>query len=247
MVKHPAVPYSFLNDLLNILIVDDDADDRQSLLDLLRPASCFTIHTATSTGEALTLLRGGRRFHCCITELGLDDVESDEFYIVRHYAQHSSVIIRTGAASAHKGATCAYLGARGVLDKESPFDRRVFFDMLTGNLLINIVNHRYSEHSNDTLNMATRTLLETAPKSVTEWADRMRITDRQLRNLWQTGSGFGVKHILFLFECFSRAFAFYKAELFGTQEDIKHAKQHFLQRHDAYFNTHRELLTFILS
>jgi len=157
------------------------------------------------------------------------------------------VIILTGAASAHKGAMCAYLGARGVLDKETPFDRQSFFDTLTGNLLINIVNHRYDENSNDTLNMATRTLLETAPKSVTEWADRMRITDRQLRNLWQTGSGFGVKHILFLFECFSRAFTYYEAALFGTPDDRKNAKHHFLQRHDAYFNTHRELLTFILS
>ena len=242
-----ASPFFFLDDLLNILIIDAGTEDRTRLANLLAPARCFCIEQAVSTSEAREKIRSGKRFHCIITELGMDDVDDDEFYIPRNYAHHCSVMILTASTSPVKGATCAWLGARAVFEKGDRFDERKFFLALTDMLTINIVNLRYSQNTNDTLNMATRTLLETAPQTVTEWADKMRITDRQLRNLWHTESGFGAKHILFLFHCFKRAFAYYETILFTPSHNKKEAERHFSQRHYSYFTTHRELLTFILS
>ena len=242
-----ASPFFFLDDLLNLLIIDPDDEARSRLATLLAPARCFNIEQATSTGEALEKIRNGKRFHCCITELGMNDVDNDEFFIPRHYAHHSSIMILTASPSPVKGATCAWLGVWDVFEKGPQFNERAFFSALTNMLMINIVNHRYSRYSNDTLNMATKTLLDSAPQSVTEWSDTMRITDRQLRNLWHTGSGFGAKHILFLFHCFKRAFTYYEIMEFGTSHEKQEAGRLFSQRHHTYFSTHRELLTFILS
>ena len=137
-------PYSFLDGLLNVLVIDPDERSQRKLGALLSPLSSITIHYGASTAAALTRLRGGKRFHCIITELGMDDVDNDEFYIIRHYAQHSSVIVVSGSPSTRKGATCAYLGARAVFDKGASFAPDAFIETLTNTLLINIVNHRYS-------------------------------------------------------------------------------------------------------
>ena len=233
--------------MLNILIVEDDPLSRTLLCELLEPASCYAVHTATTNGKALELLRSGKRFHACIIDLGINDVEDDEFYLLRHYARHSSIIVLTGSPSPQKGAACIQLGARAVFEKGTTFNGRLFFQHLNRMVLINVVNHRFNEWSGDTLNLATRTLFETNPRSVTDWAESMRITDRQLRNLWHSGLGFGAKHVLFLYNCLKNAFNYYENVLFENHRGERRSTPVTNQRHLAvYFQKNYELLTFLL-
>ena len=238
-------PFSFINDMLNLLIVDDTPSERNILSHLLEPATCYSLHFAGSNGKALEYLRSGKRFHVCIVDLGMTDVENDEFYLLKQYGNHSSIIVLTGSTSPQKGARCVNLGARAVFDKGTPFNVRNLFVTLNRMALINIVNHRYNEWSSDSVNQATRLLFENEPESVTEWAEAMRISDRQLRNIWHTSSGFGAKHILFLYHCFKNAFDYYTSTLFENGHSTESHSHR--QRFASYFITHRELLTFILS
>ena len=241
-------PFSFVDRTLNLLIVEDDTLGRELLLDMLSPVSCYKLYTATTNGKALELLRSGVRFHGCITDLGIDDVENDEFYLLRQYARHSSIIVLTGSPSPQKGATCIQLGARAVFEKGMTFSNKLFFKTLNYMVLINIVNHRYNEKAFDTLNSATRALFETEPASVTEWADQLRITDRQLRNLWHTGSGFGAKHVLYLFQCFSQAFEYYENMLFESDDELYRPSNRInKKRLAAYYQNQHEILSFMLS
>ncbi len=247
-MQHTAAhPFCFIDQILNLLVVDGDESGRESLCKLLEPVPCYAVHTAPTNKKALEMLRSGKRFHACIIELGIDDVENDEFYLLRHYAHHSSIIVVTGSPSPQKGATCIRLGARAVFDKGKSFSTGLFFQTLNRMVLINVVNHRFNEWSGDTLNLATRTLFDTAPQTVTGWADKMRLTDRQLRNLWHTGSGFGAKHVLFLFQCLTGAFKYYEATLFGSEEERKSADRFFKKHLFTYFQSHREIVTFLLS
>lgn len=238
-------PFSFIDNMLNLLIVDDTPPERNILTHVLARATCYSLHFAGSNGKALEYLRSGKRFHACIVDLGMTDVENDEFYLLKQYGNHSSIIVLTGSNSPQKGARCITLGARAVFDKGTPFNVHNLFVTLNRVVLINIVNHRYNEWSSDSVNQATRLLFENAPESVTEWAEAMRITDRQLRNIWHTGSGFGAKHILFLYHCFNSAFDYYTSALF--ENEYSSESHFFRQRFVSYFTTHRELLTFILS
>ncbi|MBN1306811.1 MAG: response regulator [Chitinispirillaceae bacterium] len=240
-------PFHFIDRMLTVLIVEDDPLGRDLLTGMLEPAACYAVHAAATNSKALELLRSGKRFHACIIDLGINDVDDDEYYLLRHYGRHSSIIVLTGSPSPRKGATCIQLGARAVFEKGASFDSRFFFQTLNRLVLVNVVNHRFNEGAGDTLNIATQTLFETSPGSVTQWAERLRITDRQLRNLWHTGSGFGAKQVLFLYHCLKNAFVHYETLLFGSSEECLASGRFSPPRLEAYFQEHQELLTFMLS
>lgn len=240
-------PFWFLDSLINILIVDDNLLSQQLLTELLSPVTCFSLYHASSNSSALTQLRSGKRFHTCIIDLGIDDVENDEFYLLRHYANHCSMLVLTGSSSPRKGATCIQLGARAVVDKGALFNNRVFFTTLCSATITSIVNHRYHDYAGDTLNLATKILFEKNPETVTAWADLMRITDRQMRNLWHAGSGFGAKQVLFLYQLLHNTSTYYDAMLFGDRKEQESAEHLATPRFTSYFNTHKEIITFLLT
>ncbi|MBN1760768.1 MAG: response regulator [Chitinispirillaceae bacterium] len=242
-----ANPFAFLDGTLSLLLVEDDPEQLAFLRSLTGGFPCYSVATASDNSGAIDRLRSGKRVHTCITDLGITDIGGDEFYLLRQYARHCSMIVLTGSTSPQKGATCIQLGARTVFDKGAPFHPADFMRTVNELTLISIVNHRYSESSGDTFNLATKILLKTNPRSVTEWADNLRITDRQLRNLWHTGSGFGAKHLLFLYQCCKSAFRYFESQLFLPETRSRFSPPSTPRHMAAYFENHRELLTFLLS
>lgn len=247
-MAEPIDHFQFISGTLNILIIDPEYRfGTLPYAELLSRLSCCKLFYAASNREALAYLKSGTRFHTCITELGIKDIEHDEFYLIRHYGSHSSILVVTDSKSPAKGALSARLGARWVFDKGSTFDLKRFYTVLSRVLLINVVNCRYDESAGDTLSAATKVLLDKQPVSVTEWADKMRITDRQLRNLWHTGSGFGAKQILFLHECFRSALKYYSIMFFSDEPRSMVKRQFFKKQFITYFRNHQDTLLFILS
>jgi DNA-binding NarL/FixJ family response regulator len=240
-------PFSFLDGMLNLLVIENDPGDREQLATLLKTLPCYSVTIASDNSSAIDALRSGKRMHACITDLGMDDIGGDEFYVLRQYAHHCSMIVLSGCRSPQKGAASVQFGARAVFDKGASFQSSSLIRTLNELTLINIVNHRYAESSGDTFNLATKILIKTNPQSVTEWAENMRITDRQLRNLWHTGSGFGAKHILFLYHCCKSTFRYYEERLFNIPKESRFTPPFSAKRLAAYFENHRKILTYLLS
>ena len=134
-----------------------------------------------------------------------------------------------------------------MLEKGASFDSREFFNIVSQNSILSIVNHKYSEFGADTLNFATKVLIEKKPQSVTEWADHLRITDRQLRNLWHTGAGFSAKYILFIYNMLSSALDYYRVKLFGSDEEREQLEISSEEKLFSYFNAHQEIIAFLFS
>lgn len=234
--------------LINLLVVDDDHSLLGLVKDIFSSIPLYTIHSATSYGEAFQLLRSGKRFHVCILDLGIYDIDNDEYILLKQYAHHCSIIILTGSRSPAKGAMCIQLGARAVIEKGA--DLKIFdlVEAVNINALINIVNFRYHYNSGETLSLATKILFEKKPKSVTAWADFMRISDRQLRNLWHANSGFSAKHILFLFNFLLQIFQYYTLYNFGSGEQKKDLRLFDdFDKNLNYFIKNREIFLFIIS
>jgi len=240
-------PYDFVDNTVNIMIIEDDPVQTDLITEILGSVQLFSLHMVSNNREAVSLFRSGKRFHVCILDLGICDIENDEFIILRNYSNHCSVIVRTGSDSPQKGATCIQLGAKTVIEKGAMFDSYNFYQIVSRNALLNIVNYRYCESLGDTLSLATKTLFEKNPDTVTEWADYMRITDRQLRNLWRTGSGFGAKQILFLYHLFKNALNYYKINMFGDENEREELKNISDKSSRSYFENNREILTFLFS
>jgi CheY-like chemotaxis protein len=241
-------PFHFLHGILNILVIDGDTKNRQAIIEpFLSSIRCCTVDYTESNTGALGFLRSGRRFHVCITELGMNDIDNDEYVIIRQYSPHCSILVLTGEKSPAKGAMSILLGARAVFDKNEQLDHRTFMSVFNRMALINVVNCRYNEWSGDTLNNATKILFEKNPGSVTEWAEYMRITDRQLRNLWHSGSGFGAKQMLFLYGCLNNALLFYESMSFNGEHGHAAADKYFRKQFEHYFEEHRDVLLYLLS
>jgi CheY-like chemotaxis protein len=241
-------PFSFLDGILNILIIEDDPYSKSLVEDLLSEEPIYATHSAASSQEALELLRSGKRFHVCIMDLGLSDIQNDEFFILKQYAQHCSIIVLTGSCSPQKGATCIKLGARAVFEKGTDLNLKELLRAIHTNTLLSIVNHRYNEHNIDTINLATKILFDKKPSTVTQWADYMRISDRQLRNLWHNGSGFSAKYTLYLYMVFSAAFSYYYSLQFEPKEMIDDLLTSFSENKlHNYFNSNVEIILFLLS
>lgn len=240
--------FNFLKETLNLLIVDAYSTiSPVSLEQFFRPFSCCRIHRASTNADALALLRSGLRFHACCIELGMHDVDQDEFVVLRHYAHHSSIMIITSRSSAAKGAECILLGARAVFDRNESIDKKEVARALAHLVLVNIVNHRYISTASDSFSHATRLLFEKNPQSVTEWAELMHLSDRQLRNLWHGGSGFGVKHMLFLYSCYRDAFKYYESLAIDKLDESAASSLFFKPQYQNYFESHRELLNYLLN
>ncbi|HEX2958769.1 MAG TPA: response regulator [Chitinispirillaceae bacterium] len=241
-------PFSFLDNILNILIIEDDPESMALIKDILDGQTVFCIHTAVSSQEALNLLKSGKRFHICIMDLGLSDIQNDEFFILRQYAQHTSIIVLTGSSSPQKGAICIKTGARGVFEKGTSLNIREFLKAVHHNTLISIINHRYNEFNPDTINLATKILFEKKPASVTEWADYMKISDRQLRNLWHNGSGFSAKYTLAIYTLFSTAFSYFHALQFESKSVVAELLNSCSEtKLHTNFKQNSEIFTFLLS
>jgi len=99
---------------------------------------------------------------------------------------------------------------------------------------MSIVYQYYDDSAGDTVNLAVKTLFEKKPATVTKWAEYMRLSDRQLRNLWNIGPAGGAKFILELFHIYYEAFQYYKTLLFEQTKSIQIQEP----RSSAYFEAH---------
>ncbi|MFP4417901.1 MAG: response regulator [Chitinivibrionales bacterium] len=202
-------PYYFLDNTINLLIVDDDAPIRSLLSQIISPVKLYSIKTASTAGEAEPFLASPERVHLCVIDLGLRDIEDDEFYLIRRFSDRVAFIIFTGSSSPTKGFHARECGAKAIIEKSPDFDPENFLHTINHYALLNILNPRYNL-TKDTLSAATEALIEHQPKFVSSWAMHMAITDRELRHIWSKNLGANAKIILSIHQLFRSAFDYYE-------------------------------------
>lgn len=246
----PDTPYQFLSGTINLLIVEDEPLSLGPALEFLESIPLISFKVVNSSSAALCEFKSGKRYHLCITDLGISDVNGDEFFLVRQFSNNCSIIVLTGSKSPLKGAQCIQCGARAVIEKGISFNIREYFDILRKGILLNVIDCHYSELRSDVLSPAVEILLEKNPSSVTEWADHLRISDRQLRNLWHNGSGYSAKHILFLYNLYRNAFDYYERLLFEPKNcpaNTEILTDPFYKKQYSYYLENRSILISRLS
>jgi len=234
------VPFGYLDKLLNLLIIEDDPHFSCFLQELFEPVTLFNVHSASKSSEALDFIKNGKRVHICILDLGISDVANDEFYILRICANICPVLVLTGSRSPSKGAVCIQLGAKAVMEKGAGFSAEKLFDEVIHHNMVNIICKNYNNSAADTVKLAVQILFEKKPLTVTQWAEFMRITDRQLRNLWNIGSPQGAKFILEIFHQYSDAFRYFKSVLFSQKSDYCYGSSE--KKSSMYLESHIENL-----
>ncbi len=235
--KYDKTNFSLLEGTARILVLEDNPQSVDLIEDILDFVPIYMLYHAQSSAQAVKLISQTKRFHIALMDLGVNDLENDEFYILRRYCNNFPILIFTGSHSPEKGAGSVLMGAKAVIDKKSPFDTLRFMKTLNHWTLIGMLNKGYDEKNWTTLNLATKILFEKMPATVTDWADLIRISDRQLRNLWEAGA----KSVLHLFHLYHSAFRYYEACYTGEKELMVKMELRYTKSLE-FFKTHPDLL-----
>jgi|WetSurMetagenome_2_1015567.scaffolds.fasta_scaffold102039_2 CheY-like chemotaxis protein len=242
--------FSFLDKSLNILIADDDWAILDVLTEMLSPVRLFNILSANTTKAASDLISGENRVHVCIMDLGLRDIDDDEYYLLKKFAPYISFLVHTGSINPTQGFKSKEYGAKHLITKGSmtAIEGIELVQTINRYSLYNLINPSYNETVFDTLNYATEMLFKKSPASVTQWAAEARITDRELRNLWKNKIGIMARHALTIFELFSLAFTCaercYSKK--GCDEKCGIVTSEKRESLTNYFNSHQKTISFIL-
>jgi CheY-like chemotaxis protein len=237
-------PFYYLDKLISLLLVDDDRQILDMLGALLSPLAVYDIKTASSVAAAVEALTVPRRTHLCVMDLGLTDVDNDEFHLLRRFSGRVSFVVVTGSSSPLKGFTAHQLGARTMIEKGGGFDPSAFVRTVNRHALLNVINPRYGMGT-DTLTTSTDVLFEKSPQFVSEWALESGITDRELRNVWTKNLGANTKIILAIYQMFSAALSYYEKAILPvkTYRNAAVQDQGGYRRLEEYFHCHRSVIT----
>jgi CheY-like chemotaxis protein len=202
-------PFSFLNKTVNVLIADDSSAIVAMLEGMLDIRELYSVSSAGSTAEALALLETDKkRYHVCLFDLGLDDIEHNEFYLLDQYRKTLPFIIISCREELEKGFECSRHGAKTIIRKASPdFEKRLFC-AINKFALESILCPGYHENPSPIICRCMEGLLKTKPGLVKEWAENLNIAERYLRNEWMGYAGVNAKHSLCIFHLFSWAFKY---------------------------------------
>jgi response regulator RpfG family c-di-GMP phosphodiesterase len=200
---------SIYKSAINVLVVDDFPPILETIREYFQGFGIYKMVTASSTGEAEKILSGNDiRFHSCLFDLGMKDVENNEFYLLDKYANKIPFIVISYRKDLETGFACKSRGARAILAKGSCDFLKNLVAQVNKLALLNLICPQYMEGRMDILCKLVEVLFEKKPLHVNDWAMEANITDRQLRREWAEELGVCAKHSLCVFHIFSHAFNF---------------------------------------
>jgi DNA-binding NarL/FixJ family response regulator len=232
-------PFYYLDNSLNVLVVDDDAGVRSLITGVLESVRLYCIKTASCAAEAQKILKSSGRIHLCVFDLGLSDVGNDEYHLLRTYGARVPFVIFTGCSSPARGFAARELGARDILEKSPDFKTAEFLKKINRHVLANTVNPAMNS-LNDTISASVKALFDYSPETVSQWAQNLGITDRELRHIWRTRLGANAKIILSIYQIYSSAFLWYERTEAGKIGRLSVSAGY--SRLEDYYHMHRSTI-----
>lgn len=209
--------FGFLEKTVNVLIVDDTPHVLESLGAILGEITLFQIYTAASAREAVALMNERPRKHLVAMDLGLFDIENDEYAVVRKHCHSHYIIVITGQCDSEKGAQSILLGAKGVIHK--PLELLEIVPRLNEHLLRSIISPRGVIDPGSLIERAVEILLREHPPSVSEWARSLGVTESGLWKACDEYLGVAAKHVIIAYHAYKTACAYYSLRLRAPDQD----------------------------
>jgi CheY-like chemotaxis protein len=163
-------------------MLDDDEAIRSLSHALFEYFQCIRFETIGSAKEADALL-AKEYFHLFFCDLGIIDMQGDQYFLLKKYRRKLPIIILSGRASMEESAFSMSKGALWVFDKPILFDRAFFQTILDRFLLRSLFLHGADQCWHTRYAEAIEALFTSKPVSVEEWARGMNINERYLRKI----------------------------------------------------------------
>jgi len=235
--------FSFLSKSLNLLLIDDDINILSFLNKIVEPVFLYSVQNATTAQQAEKILTSPKRIHLCVMDLGIKDINNDEFYLIKKYRDKSAFITFTGSSYPTKGFLSHYYGAKALLEKGPRFKNIQFLKTINYFSLLNIINPRYNNLIKDSLFISTDILFKKSPDNVSQWAKLSSMTDRTLRHIWRNNLGANAKIILLIYQIFNYAFTYFENMIDENKSsNEKKITPSFYKHLETFFHIHKSTI-----
>jgi CheY-like chemotaxis protein len=195
--------FSFLERSVKILIVDDEPGLVAVYLEHLNAYPLYEAHSVGSARQAERFL-SSKNCHVCLLDLGMNDIDNDEYYLIKKYSPKTSFMVVSARDSLEKGFQAKSCGAFAAVKKPVDFFQLEFFHCINNAFLQSIVTPKGGNGYKPVIRTAADILVSSRPDSVQQWAEKVGVDERYLRRVWLECFGCLPKHI----QWFARTFYF---------------------------------------
>lgn len=205
-----ADPHVHLRGAFRVLLVDRDERVLARHQETVEDVPLLEAGTARTAAEATRMLESGETWHAVVTDLGMDDMEDDEFYLLRRFAGDVPFVVCSAQASLEKGGECVRRGARHIVQKHGlTADPCRLQESVSYCVILSTINPHFQAGGHDTLSRATEALFTECPYNVSAWARAIGVCDREMRYLWRRHAKSTAKDVLDLYHIVSSAFSYH--------------------------------------
>jgi CheY-like chemotaxis protein len=237
-------PFKHLFKSVTVLFTDDDPHQLQFYQDIIGDHPLYNVLTASNAQQAKNIILSNVRIHLCVLDMGIDDIEKDEFYLLKRFGLKLPYIVISGSMDMERAFTASQFGAVGMISKPTDVQSLKFWDTLSTAFCNSAILPILHSNSNPMLKECCDVVKRTLPESVTEWAAKVNITDTYLRKLWSDCFMFSPKYMLVLYRMYYHAFHYhnelYLSELRNEPAPQLSATEFTLYRHlGVYYQKNR--------
>jgi len=200
-------PFSIFKNTVHVLAVDDDWRILDLIQAYLESFHLYIVDRASRTADAIKVIeKSNSRYHVCVMDRGLGDVEGNEFYLMDRYRQKMPIIVITGRKDSEKAFECGEHGGKKVVAKgENNFLEKVLTS-INEFALKSIVCPGCHESASPFLNRCYDTLVGKKPFSVEALAQCLHMSERSLRIALNKNTRINPKYSICLFHLYSKLF-----------------------------------------
>lgn len=203
--------FHFLKNAINICMVDDDHQLLNIYSEILNQHYLYNVISCKNVSETESLLSSKKRIHVCIMDLGLENTNNDEFYLLKKFSPCISFIVLTGKESIKKGFDCGKYGSFSVFEKPVDFDTSDFFNAINNAFIYNLVSSSSKLHK-PVIEHIVAAFFLSKPADIFEWAMNANVSEQYLRKMWNMIFGYQPKYFLWLYNTMSSAFSYYNSD-----------------------------------
>ena len=165
----------------------------------------MSVQTAESSNQAECIISKWQP-HICILDLGLNDVEYDEFFLLKKYARDFPFIIVSAATDIERAFTATNCGAAGMFAKPLDFYSMEVWESFRDVFLERCILPVLENSTNPVFRECCNVLKNDLPRNVVDWANKVGITDTYLRKMWADFCCTSPKHLLFIYKLYKDVF-----------------------------------------
>ena len=193
--------------------------------------------------------------HVCLLDLGLKDLDNDEYILIKKYFPKVSFVIVTARDSIEHGFQSAACGACAVLKKPIDFKKGNFLNVINRAFFRSLIMPENPNKCKPVIRDAVEAFISTHNSSVSEWAKSIGIDERYLRMVWTDCYGYQPKLVVWLNKIYRSAFSYY-TNIFKSQinpgisscsSPEEHAPEEDTKQLSLFYFNHKSVIDGILS